>query len=164
MWHGDVEVRVIRPDGWRGLRDMRLAALQEAPYAFASTYQQEAGYGEADWRRRITGEGSFLAYVPWLGAAPVGMVCGFEAEPGTAELVSLWVRPHTRGHRIGQALVEAVVGWAQIKGLGRVHLWVNQTNDSARRLYERCGFTLTGSRQPLPSHPEMTEIAMARPV
>jgi ribosomal protein S18 acetylase RimI-like enzyme len=44
-----------------------------------------------------------------------------------------------------------------------VQLWVTETNDPARRLYERCGFALTGERKPLPSHPEYAEIAMARP-
>jgi ribosomal protein S18 acetylase RimI-like enzyme len=75
----------------------------------------------------------------------------------------MWVRPHARGHRIGEALIEAVVGWARAERLGRVHLWVSETNDPARRLYERFGFTATGERQPLPSHPELTELAMARP-
>ena len=44
-----------------------------------------------------------------------------------------------------------------------MHLWVTETNDPARALYERCGFAATGERQPLPSHPQHAEIAMARP-
>jgi ribosomal protein S18 acetylase RimI-like enzyme len=44
----------------------------------------------------------------------------------------------------------------------RVHLWVAESNRSARLLYERCGFRPTGERQPLPSNPQLPEIAMAR--
>jgi hypothetical protein len=45
-----------------------------------------------------------------------------------------------------------------------VHLWVTETNSHARTLYERCGFTLTGERQPLPFDPSLGEVAMAHPL
>ena len=31
-------------------------------------------------------------------------------------------------------------------------------------LYERCGFTATGERQPLPSNPALGEVGMTRPL
>jgi GNAT superfamily N-acetyltransferase len=157
-----VEIREIDADGWRAMRDIRLAALQDTPEAFASTYDREVAFAEADWLRRIGGGANFLAYAPELGTAPVGLVGGFEAGPGTIELVSMWVSPPARGHGIGQALVEAVVGWARAKGMPRVHLWVAESNRSARLLYERCGFRPTAERQPLPSDAQVTEIGMAR--
>ena len=157
-----VEVREIAADGWRAMRDVRLEALRDAPQAFASTYEREAAFGETDWQRRIAGGGNFLAYAPELDAAPVGIAGGFEAKPGTIELVSLWVRPHAREHGVGEALVEAVVGWAWAKSTARVHLWVTETNTTARLLYERCGFRPTAERQPLPSDPELIEIGMVR--
>jgi len=89
-------------------------------------------------------------------------VGGFETAPGTIELVSLWARPDARGHGIGQALVETVVGWARARGMSRVHLWVAENNGHARLLYERCGFSPTAERQPLPSNVELIEIGMAR--
>jgi ribosomal protein S18 acetylase RimI-like enzyme len=39
---------------------------------------------------------------------------------------------------------------------------VTESNASARRLYERCGFSATGERQPLPSDPSLAEIRMRR--
>jgi RimJ/RimL family protein N-acetyltransferase len=39
---------------------------------------------------------------------------------------------------------------------------VTDNNKPARRLYERCGFTPTGERQPLPSNPALGELAMTR--
>jgi hypothetical protein len=45
-----------------------------------------------------------------------------------------------------------------------VRLWVTETNKPARMLYERCGFSPTGERQPLPSKPHLSEIAMTRPL
>jgi GNAT superfamily N-acetyltransferase len=157
-----VVVREVDADGWRPMRDMRLAALRDAPQAFASTYEREAAFAETDWQRRIAAGGSFLAYSPEFGAGPAGIAGGYEAGPGVIELVSLWVHPRARGHGVGQALVEAVVGWARARGVSRVHLWVTEVNSSARLLYERCGFRPTGERQPLPSDPERMEMGMVR--
>jgi ribosomal protein S18 acetylase RimI-like enzyme len=157
-----VEIREIGVDGWRAMRDIRLASLQDAPGAFASTYEREVTFTEADWLRRISRGDNFLAYAPEFGAAPVGIVGGYEAEPGTTELISMWVSPVARGHGIGRALVEAVVGRARARGMSRVHLWVAEGNGTARLLYERCGFQPTGERQPLPSNVGVTELAMAR--
>ena len=158
------QIREVGADGWQAMRDVRLAALRDAPDAFASTYEREAAFAEADWQRRIASRGNFLAYAPELGTAPAGIVGGFEAEPGTIELVSLWVSPPARGHGIGQALVETVIGWARARGISRVHLWVAENNDHARLLYERCGFSPTAERQPLPSNVELIEIGMVRDV
>lgn len=158
------EIREAGTGDWQAMRDVRLAALRDAPQAFASTYEREAAFTEADWQRRIAQGGSFLAYAPELGTAPAGIAGGFETGPGTIELVSMWVTPRARGHGIGQALVEAVAGWARARSASRLHLWVTENNRHARLLYDRCGFRPTAERQPLPSDPEVTEIGMVRPV
>ena len=72
-------------------------------------------------------------------------------------------RPQARGRGVGEAIIEAVAGWAIRQGAATVHLWVTETNKPARMLYERCGFTVTGERQPLPSSPALGEIGMQRP-
>jgi len=83
---------------------------------------------------------------------------------GVVELVSMFVRPQARGRGVGEALIDAVVGWARDNNAASVHLWVTETNKHARRLYDRCGFTTTGERQPLPSNPDLAEIGMTRPL
>jgi len=99
-----VEIREIGADDWRALRDIRLAALQDAPQAFASTYGREAAFAEADWLRWISRGDTFLAYAPELGTAPVGIVGGHDGEPGTIELISMWISPEARGRGIGAGL------------------------------------------------------------
>ena len=91
-------------------------------------------------------------------------MAAIELVPGELELVSMWVRPQARGRQVGSALVEAVMEFARARPVSRVHLWVTESNRSARRMYERCGFTETGERQPLPSDPALMEVAMARKV
>jgi GNAT superfamily N-acetyltransferase len=153
--------RATTLDDWQAMREIRLQALRDAPDAFASTYAREAAFEPAEWHRRATRDGSFLAFLP--GGELAGLAGGFEEEPGVVELVSMFVRPQARGHGVGEALVDAVAAWAKDKGAASVHLWVTETNKPAIRLYERCGFTTTtAERQPLPSNPSLGELGMTR--
>jgi ribosomal protein S18 acetylase RimI-like enzyme len=158
-----IVVRTAAMEEWRILRDIRLDALLDAPNAFGSTYAEQVASAEPDWRRRISRGGTFFAYISDVdGAPPDGIVGSFQEHPGTVELVSLWVRPRARGRGVGEALVTAVINWAKSRSVASVHLWLTDTNQRARRLYERCGFRLTGERQPMPAQPNLTEIGMVR--
>ncbi len=173
-----IAVREVTPDDWELLRDVRLAALAEAPYAFGSTYAREAGFTEERWRGRFSqrsvtffaqpepagGTGPTGGTGPGPGAAGPAGLGGVFVEDGVAELVSMWVRPSARGLGVGEALVEAACAWARGRGHPALFLWVTESNGAARRLYERCGFTATGEAQPLPSDPSVPEIRMARPL
>lgn len=158
-------VRETEVADWAVMRDIRLAALQDAPDAFGSTYHQEVSFSEAQWRARIDRGGSFLAYVPEVSASePAGLAGGYPAEPDTVDLISMWVRPQARGYGAGEAMIAAVTSWARTRAAKSLHLWVTETNSPARGLYQRCGFTLSGERQPLPSNPDLDEIGMTRPL
>ena len=160
-----VLVRGTVADDWQALRDIRLEALRDAPTAFGSTYEQETERGEAHWRDRIARGGTFLAFVPEVSATePSGLIGGYQEDPVTVELVSMYVRPRARGRGVGEALVATVIDWAGNRKAECVHLWVTETNAPARALYERCGFAPTGERQPVPSTPGLDEVAMTRPL
>ncbi len=154
-------VREVAAEDWELLRDVRLAALREAPYAFGSTYAGEARFTEAQWRGRI-GERTvtFFAYADG-DTAPAGLA-GVYVEDGEAELVSMWVRPSARELGVGAALVEAAADWARSRSHAALYLWVTESNEPARRLYSRCSFTPTGERKPLPSDRTLSEIRMRR--
>jgi GNAT superfamily N-acetyltransferase len=155
-----VLVRATTMTDWQALREIRLQALLDEPDAFGSTHAREAAFGEDEWYRRASRDGSFIAFLP--GVCPAGLGGGYLAEPEVVELIGMFVRPRARGRGVGEAVIEAVAGWARQQGAGTVHLWVTETNKPARRLYERCGFTATAERQPLPSNPALGEIGMQR--
>ena len=159
---GMVLVRTTEMADWQALRDIRLQALRDAPYAFSSTYARESAFGEDEWQRRATRDGSFIAFIP--EAHPAGLGGGYLAAPEVVELVGMFVRPQARGRGVGEALIDAVIAWAREKDATSVHLWVTETNKHARRLYERRGFTVTAERQPLPSNPALGELGMIRPL
>ena len=158
-----VMVREIDANEWELLRNVRLAALSEAPYAFGSTHAREAAFTEEQWRGRISSRSAtFFAFAEQLAAGEPAGLAGVYVEDGMADLVSMWVRPTARGLGVGEALVEAAADWAKVRDYDALYLWVTVTNPAARGLYERCGFAPTGERQPLPSDPSLEEIRMRR--
>jgi GNAT superfamily N-acetyltransferase len=158
-----VLVREITADDWELMRDVRLSALAEAPYAFGSTYAREVAFGEPQWRGRINERSASYLAQARPDEEPAGLA-GVYVEDGTADLVSMWVRPGCRGQGVGAALVEAAASWARGRGFCTLFLWVTESNPAAMRLYERCGFAVTGERQPLPWDPAVAEIRMSRPL
>ncbi len=149
-----ITIRRPGPDDWRQLRTIRLAALAEAPSAFGSTLAREFAFDEATWRSRLAS--TALHFADDDGQV-VGLAAGFREPDGSIELVSMWVDPRYRGRGVGELLVRAIMAWAHGAGVSSISLWVTSSNDAARRLYERCGFRLTGETQPLPSDPSLGE-------
>ncbi len=58
---------------------------------------------------------------------------------GYCYLEDLYVEPSARGSGVGRALIEAVYRWADERGATRVYWHTEETNEQARRLYDRIG-------------------------
>jgi ribosomal protein S18 acetylase RimI-like enzyme len=152
----------VTPDDWRSHRDLRLEMLREAPDAFFTQYDDVAGFDEDTWRERIAAQFHFQAR---LDGDPVGSV-GVWDDPATpsdaSTLVAMYVAPRARGTGTGERLVQAVLDEAAARGRARVVLEVTETNEPARRLYERMGFTYDGTRHPLPRREHLDELGMEK--
>jgi ribosomal protein S18 acetylase RimI-like enzyme len=139
-----VPVRRVDPEEWAAARQARLAAMQDAPGAFASTLDRELGFDEAMWRERLTAWPWFLA---WLDGEPVGLVAARAEQSGSGRewhLMSMWVSPRVRGSGVADRLVAAVTAHVRAAGGAVVTLWVATGN--ARDFYERMGFRPTGNQ------------------
>ena len=156
-----VELRVVTPDDWQLWRVVRLQALAEAPYAFSSSLAEWRSATEARWRDRLTVPGG-RNYLAWLAGAPVGMASGVPGnEPGTVDLMSMYVAPAVRGRGVADALLEAVESWGLHRGASRLCLAVRANNLRARRVYERHGLVLTGEA-PRSTPAESLELVMCK--
>jgi GNAT superfamily N-acetyltransferase len=142
-------VRALLPDDWETLRSIRLAALLDAPYAFASSYESALARTEREWRAWPAGGVAFGAYV---AGEPVGMVAGTPVpdDPETAHLIAMWVAPAVRGTGVAESLIDAVVTWAARQGCRSVLLEVATGNDRAAGAYLRNGFTYSNEPPSIP--------------
>ena len=57
--------------------------------------------------------------------------------PDVCYLQDLFTAPEARGHGVGAALIAAVVDWAKTQDCCRVYWITQETNTTARRLYDR---------------------------
>jgi ribosomal protein S18 acetylase RimI-like enzyme len=135
-----IGIRVLTEDDWRLWKELRLAALADAPAAFGSRLADWQDAGEERWRSRLAMPGS-RNLVADVGGSPAGMASGVPAgDPAARELIAMWVRPDARGRRVGDALIAAVADWARTEGAAELRLAVYPHNTAAVNLYRRNGF------------------------
>jgi RimJ/RimL family protein N-acetyltransferase len=137
------------------LRALRLAALRDSPGAFGATAEQDEARPPVHWDMLGGGPGAVFVAGDWEAMAGV-YVAGTEPV-----LWGLWVAPGARGRGLGRALVEAVIGWARVRGFERLELSLSDAAPAAGPLYEALGFARTGARRPLESDPALDQHELA---
>ena len=154
-----MRVRRLRAQEADALRELRLRALRDAPWAFSSSYERELGH-ERDWWELRARQEADVVYVIDDGAGLAGMAGGFVADEAV-QLWGMWVAPEARGRGAGRALVEAVLAWAGDRPV-RLEVTDDERGRPAEALYRSLGFAPTGERERLHSDPSLETIVMTR--
>lgn len=143
------ELRVVGPEDWRLLRDVRLRALADAPTAFGSTLAQAEVLPDDEWQARAgAGRGrTVLAVADGVGVA-MGGVVRLDGWP-SAFVWGMWTAPASRGQGLGGVVLDDLVAWARGQDWPEVRLHVTEGNAGARALYVGRGFASTGEWEPL---------------
>ena len=146
-----INIRSVLPDDTEALRDLRLEALRLCPAAFGADLAVNEARPMDFWREQCATNGVDGASAILLatgGDELLGMAGVWATnEPKLAHRAMIWgvyVRAHARGRGIGAGLVDAALDWAAAKGKLIVDLAVIVGNETARRCYERAGFTVYG--------------------
>ncbi|MFB9233999.1 GNAT family N-acetyltransferase [Plantactinospora siamensis] len=153
---------MLTEDDWPIWRELRLAALADAPYAFSSPLADWQGAPAERWRSRLALPGAYNM-VAVLDGVPVGMATGVPGDRAdVVELISMWVSPAARGRGVGDRLMVELLRWAAERDAREVRLAVMPDNPAAIGLYRRHGFEPTGELgDPLPDG-RGHELVMAR--
>ncbi|UQN07617.1 GNAT family N-acetyltransferase [Deinococcus sp. QL22] len=133
-------------------RAVRLASLENDPAAFITTAAEFAARSLPDVAERLVPTELAVTFGAFADADLVGLLTvARESRPSLAHRANVFgvsVLPAARGRGAGAALLQA--GLTQIRswsGVSVVLLGVTETQHTARRLYERHGFSVWGTQQ-----------------
>ena len=112
-----------------------------------------AGFGaDTKWRFTLAAARQILSHYGLrrgLGVIARGLRVESVIQPPSGDmlyLAHLAVLPELRGHGVGRALIDQLVGLARDRGHGRAVLDVAASNPRAEALYRRAGFKVVGER------------------
>ncbi|OCP17725.1 MULTISPECIES: helix-turn-helix domain-containing GNAT family N-acetyltransferase [unclassified Ensifer] len=138
---GELLLRDLRP-GDLGWIIHRQTVLYVQEYGWNQEYEALASRILADFVQSFdpAREAAWIAEIDGRVVGSIFLVAGDKS--GVAKLRLLYVEPDARGRGVGAALVDACIGRARTVGYHTLVLWTNSVLTSARRIYERAGFTL----------------------
>jgi GNAT superfamily N-acetyltransferase len=142
------DLKVLAPDDWRLLRSARLAALQDSPHAFTSSYAREAAWGDLKWQR-------LLKTSTWVvvrdGRDVIGLAKSVKARwrPTSRYVESVWVAPTHRRRGVLGVLLYKLAETCRPIGVTELRLWVLVDNHAAYDAYMALHFVPIGKPQRL---------------
>ena len=155
-----MEVRRIHKGQGALLRDVRLKALAESPFAFGAKLSDEEKIPlnefevKADLQATSETSTTFLAFDK---TTVVGQIGAFIDQTNNAFICAMWVSPYNRRQGIGENLITSALAWLNQLDNNKVYAWVADDNETAKSFYKSIGFISTNTQQPLPSSENISE-------
>jgi RimJ/RimL family protein N-acetyltransferase len=134
-------------------KQLRLKALQDAPYAFPATYEAALQRSAESWREQAerTTQGSNRAtFIVFSDDLPIGMTAlyRYEDKVDVGELLQVWVHPEYRGTRVAWDLMDEIFKWAGENNFSRIIAGVTKGNPRALKFYLKYGFSIINEPSP----------------
>lgn len=144
-----ITIHVLSKKDWMVYRDMRLQALADAPYAFATTYSEALRRTPEEWQSLLETfhrDPHRVSYLALIDQQPVGMAACVFQESGTV-ILAVWVDPAHRRCGVGKSLVNFAKNWTADIGGNYLEVEVYRENTAAINFYHRLGFKPEKAKQ-----------------
>ncbi len=142
-----IVVRALEKGDLHRYRAIRLSALQRAPMAFGSSFEEENAYSDSVFARRLEQVDGNVVFGALDGESLLGTAGLFrhdrKSERHRGTLWGVYVAPEARGLDLGKALVSKVIDHAA-KQVVVLDAKVVATNEAAKRVYYALGFKTFG--------------------
>lgn len=144
-----MQIRRLVAEDARVYQEFRLAALQECPTAFSSSFEEERNRSQAQVAHFLSGSPEQVFFGAFsqnrlVGAVRVGRESALKVQH-TGFIRSMYVAPSSRGRGIGAAILhEALAMAAGWIGLEQLSLSVTAISTPAIALYLHAGFVECG--------------------
>jgi len=140
-----MEIRAMRRDDWVAVAEIYREGIETGHATFSTDVPNWEAWDEehlADCRL-VAVEGD--AILGWTALSPVSDRCVYG---GVAE-VGVYVGAAARGRGVGKALLDALVGASEAKGIWTIQAGIFPENAGSIALHERVGFRVVGRRERL---------------
>lgn len=136
----------LTPDRASEWREIRLAALRDAPDAFDAALADWQDRPLADFAKRLRDVPTFAAGdAPGQPLATASWMPGLDdRDPLRGWLLAVFALPQARGQGHATAAIRAALDDAMAQGMTSMGLNVRDTASHAQALYRRLGFRATG--------------------
>lgn len=150
----EVRIREARPADAEVLAQIHVRSWQDSYRGIvADAYLDALTTDERlpRWRESLANPPE--AWVTWVAEAETGVI-GFavtgrsqdaDAETNTAEVFAIYMDPDAADEGVGSELLAYAVEDLRRRGYREATLWVLESNDGARRFYERVGWSTDGA-------------------
>ena len=142
-----IAIRRIQIDESDLFRQMRLASMRDAPYAFSSSYESALLRNSESWRDQAnsTAQGVDRAtYFAFFDNIPIGITALYRIEGKTdvGEVIQVWVAPEYRGKGVAKELMDAIFEWANKNNFRIIKATIIGGNTRALKFYRKYGFVI----------------------
>jgi DNA-binding MarR family transcriptional regulator/GNAT superfamily N-acetyltransferase len=131
--------------GDMGWITMRHGALYAEEYGYGPQFEALVADICAQFLKNYDAK-SERCWVAEINGVPIGSCCLVRADKKTAKLRLMFLEPWARGKGAAQALINESILFAKTRGYEKIVLWTQSELLAARKLYERAGFKLTGTK------------------
>ena len=151
-----IEVKPLQADQWALYKQMRIAALADAPHAFTASWTRAVTRLDAEWMQlveRRAQEKNNTSFIAYCDGVPCGMAACIVSD-GCAEMLAVWVVPAFRRRKVGDALIAYAKSWSTERHLPKMIVGVFEDNTAAVKFYRAAGFSLNGAPRFDPAQPK----------
>jgi len=146
-----MQIRLLTTDDAAALRAIRLEAVEQEPFAFGASLEEERNRSLEEWQARLVASNrEESGYIGAFDGGELFGLIGYFRHKGAkvrhkASIVSMYVKKAHRGTGVAGELMKAAL--THLKAFGdvdQVQLAVVTSNESAVRFYEKMGFLQYG--------------------
>jgi ribosomal protein S18 acetylase RimI-like enzyme len=140
----DIKIEIAKPEEWEDFKKIRLEAINKEPMAFwvtKDTEEKENAKSEEDWKKELMSHDKFVVLAKGNNI-PVGMAQAIlkTKEGDRWGVRSVYLNKNFRGSGSGEKMMILILDEIKKRGGKKVYFNVMDTQDVARKIYEKLGF------------------------
>ena len=156
------QITTAKADEAERLRNLRLAALKDAPYAYGAQYEVDKEKPISFWQQSIADANWFFVATNGEDIGLIGVEAAGEDRGSDCWIFGWWIAPNYRGRGVTALMLGKIDEFCLEKNWQKLGLGVWPENERAIAAYRKLGFTSGSGPSPSRSKPGQLYLPMYR--